>query len=267
MARELPGEDFWALIQPHTGYLSGAEPTVRGFGSDLTAMVDCENGPYFVKAMRNREGGRRDSIIREKLINAAVRPLSPALAWTAEDESWIVLGFTVVDGRRSDFSPETADLPIVTQLIERIGNVSLPEIAREWHEQRWDRFTESPEEAQLFRGDALIHGDINPSNLLIGNGESWVVDWSWPTRGAGFIDPACLVVQLVSAGHSAESAEEWASQCKGWQETDPKAIDAFAAATVRMWRTFVERKPEAEWCTAMRDAAQAWADHRSVRVD
>ncbi|MBW1601425.1 protein kinase [Streptomyces sp. JJ66] len=267
MVRALPGKDFWRLIHPYTGDLSSAEPTVRGFGSDFTAVVGCEKGPLFVKAMRNRQGGRRDSLLREKVINSAVWPLSPALSWSAEDESWIVLGFTVVDGRRADLSPDTADLPYVVQLIDRIGSVPLPGFAHGWHEQRWDRFAETPAAARLFRGDALIHGDINPSNLIIGDAESWVVDWAWPTRGAGFIDPACLVVQLVAAGHTPESAEQWAAQCPAWQEADPKGMDAFAAATVRMWCMVVERKPEAEWCAAMRDAARAWAAHRSVRVN
>ncbi|MFF9566921.1 hypothetical protein [Streptomyces sp. NPDC014685] len=55
--------------------------TVRGFSSDLTAVVDCARGPFFLKAMRNRPGGRRKSLIRERLINTYLGHISPPLLW------------------------------------------------------------------------------------------------------------------------------------------------------------------------------------------
>ncbi|MGX2996136.1 phosphotransferase [Streptomyces sp. JNUCC 64] len=264
MAHELPGAEFWSLLRPHTGDLTAAEPTVRGFGSDFTGIVSGEKGPFFVKAMRNRDGGRRNSLVREREINPAVRPLAPALAWTAEDEHWIVLGFTVVPGRRSEFAPDSPDLVTVTRLLDEVGRVELPEFTRSWREERWDRFAASPEAAALFRGSGLVHGDINPGNVLIHGEGGWIVDWAWPTRGAGFIDPACLVVQLVASGHRPESAESWASQCAGWREAEREAIDAFAVATENMWRTLVSRRPDVAWLTAMLDAARSWARHRGV---
>jgi hypothetical protein len=255
-----------ALIHPYTGDVSGIRPTAYGFSSDLTALVDCEKGPFFVKVMRNRPGGRRDSIMREKAVNPYAQPVAPALRWHAEDEGWIVLGFEVVEGRPSDFEPGSPDLPIIVELVNRLARLPLPEVARDWPETRWDRFTASPAEAELFRGDALLHTDINPDNMLIGEGNSWVVDWAWPTRGAAFIDPATLVTQLVASGHSAESAEGWVSDCPAWKDADPSAIDAFAAASLRMQRRLSERRPDAEWLGAMATATQQWAIHRGVSV-
>ncbi|AQA16485.1 phosphotransferase [Streptomyces malaysiensis subsp. malaysiensis] len=264
MNRELPGPGFWALIQPHTGVLSQTQPTARGFGSDLTAIIECEKGPFFVKAMRNRPGGRRASLIRERLINPAVQPISPTLLWHADDDEWLALGFDVVDARRSDFTPASPDLPGVVDLVDRLGDLPIPDIARDWPESRWDRFAVDETEAELFRGDALLHTDINPSNLILGERGRWIVDWSWPTRGAGFIDPACLVVQLIAAGHTPEAAEAWAAGCRAWADADSIAIDAFAAATRRMHRSRADRHPEATWLEAMAAAAGAWAVHRGV---
>lgn len=264
MSRDLPESEIRALIRPYTGDLADIQRTPRGFSSDVTALVDCEKGPFFVKAVRNRRGGRRDSITRERLINPFVCPISPALRWCAEDDDWIVLGFEAVDGRSSDFTPGSPDLPEVVELLNRIGKLDLPEAARDWPETRWNRFAADDTEAELFQGEALLHTDINPSNLLIGSRDTWVVDWAWPTRGAAFIDPALLVVQLVSAGHSAESAESWAAGCPAWAKADPKAIDAFAAAALRMHRAFADRNPDASWLGAMVAAAQSWADHRGV---
>lgn len=264
MNPDLPESEIRALIHPITGALSSMERTARGFSSDLTALVDCEKGSFFVKAVRNRPGGRRDSLIRERSINSAVRPLSPALRWHAEDDDWLVLGFEAVDGRPSDFTPDSTDLPAVVELVDLIGTLGLPEVARDWHETRWNRFALDESEAELFRGDALLHTDINPSNLLVGERGMWAVDWAWPTRGAGFIDPALLALQLVSAGHSPESAEEWASGCRAWVSANPRAVDAFAAANLRMYRVFAERKPDASWLKAMAVAAQSWVEHRGM---
>ncbi|WP_405887892.1 phosphotransferase [Streptomyces sp. NBC_01136] len=262
----IPASEIRDLIRPYAGELISIERTARGFSSDITALVECDEGPFFVKAVRNRAGGRRDSLTRERLINPFVRPIAPALRWHAEDEHWIVLGFEAVSGRLSDFAPGSPDLPEIVELLDRIGKMDLPEVARDWLETRWDRFALDASEAELFRGGALLHTDINPSNLIVEAWKVWAVDWAWPTRGAGFIDPAQFVIQLITAGHAAEAAESWASHCAAWTEADPKAIDAFAAATLRMYRTFADRKPEESWLKAMVSAARSWVGHRGVTM-
>ncbi|MFF4573561.1 protein kinase [Streptomyces sp. NPDC001410] len=264
MDTDLPESEIRPLIRQYTGPVVEVRRTVRGFSSDLTAVVECEKGPFFVKAVRSRPGGRRDSIIRERLINGFVSPVSPPLLWEAEDEHWLVLGFEVVDGRSSDFAPGSPDLPLVVDVIDRIGRLALPEVARDWIETRWDRFAADSSEAELFRGDSLLHTDINPSNLLVGAPGVWAVDWAWPTRGAGFIDPALLVLQLVAAGHSPGYAERWASQLPAWHKAAPGAIDAFAAANLRMYRAFAERKPDAAWLKSMVAASRSWTEYRGV---
>ena len=82
------------------------------------------------------------------------------------------------------------------------------------------------------------------------------------TRGAAFIDPALLVGQLIAAGHTPKAAEDWAADCTAWNDADPRAIDAFAVADARMWRTFSERRPEETWMQAMAEATRQWAAHR-----
>jgi hypothetical protein len=264
MTKSDPGPEFWSLVRLHTGAVTAMRPAARGYSSDVTAVVDCEAGSYFVKAVRNVAGGRLESIIRERQINSYVDMVSPPLRWCVDQGDWYVLGFDVVDGRWPDFEPGSPDLTTVVQVLNRVAALPCPRLAREWPETRWNRFARSEEEAKLFEGEALLHTDINPDNILIGNGSTWIVDWSWPTCGAAFIDPACLVVQLVAAGHSAKDAEAWAGRCEGWVGADPRGVDAFAAASLRMYRSFATRSPEATWLGAMLDAAQAWADHRGV---
>ncbi|MFH8749842.1 protein kinase [Streptomyces rimosus] len=255
-----------SLLRPYTGVVTSFQQPAGGNDSDLTAFVESEHGPFFIKAMRNKPGGRRDSIIRERLINPYVHPLSPAMRWHAEDSEWIALGFDIVAGRRADFAPGSKDLTVVVELLDRIGGLDLPDVAQEWTERRWDRFCADESEAELLRGDALLYTDIHESNLIVGRQNVWAVDWSWPTKGAAFIDPAQFAVQLVSAGHSPESAELWAGRCKAWANANPASIDAFSAATVRMWRVRCDRSPDATWLEAMLAAAERWADHRGVDV-
>lgn len=264
MDTDLPGSAILPLIEEHTGPVAGIRRTERGFSSDLTAVVDCARGPFFVKVMRNRPGGRRKSLIRERQVNGCLEHISPALLWDVEAEDWLVLGFEVVDGRSADFAPVSPDLALVVDAIGEIGCLSLPRIAQDWAETRWDRFTSDSSEAGLFRGDSLLHTDINPSNFLVVKRRVWTVDWAWPTRGAGFIDPALLVLQLIAAEHTPDGAEKWVERLPAWRTADPRAIDAFAAANLRMYRAAVDRKPDVAWLKAMADACRAWTEHRGV---
>lgn len=261
----MPAEgEIEALARPITGRWTAVRPTEYGFSSDLTALAECEKGTFFVKAMRNRPGGRRDSLLRERDVNPYVREVSPALLWVAEDETWVVLGFEEVEGRPSDIVPGSADLGAIVDLVVAVGTLELPDVAQYWLETRWDTYVADAGDAAWFRGDALLHTDINADNVLIGKERAWLVDWAWPTRGAGFIDAACLVLQLVAAGHDPGSAEAWASRCPAWTQADPRAVDAFARANVRMYETFAARKPEESWLEAMAASAREWAAHRGL---
>lgn len=263
---ELPDAHFRELIRPYTGEVSQVHVPKQGFTTEFAAVIDSEKGSFFVKAMFNRPGGRRDSILRERAVNPYVQSLTPRVLWSVDgdDAGWIILGFEAIDGRSLDFEPDSPDLPLAVDLLNRAAGLELPDVARDWQEERWDAYVGSKEELVFLRGDALLHADINPSNLVVGDAGSWLIDWSWPTRGAAFIDPACFVVQLVSAGHSPESAESWASGCTAWADADPKAIDVFAAADARMHRAVADQRPDQAWLRAMAEASQAWSDHRGI---
>ncbi|ANP48376.1 hypothetical protein J2Z21_005960 [Streptomyces griseochromogenes] len=66
MDTDLLGSAIQPVIREHTGPVAEIRRTAHGASSDLTAIVECENGPFFIKAVRNRPGGRRDSLIRER---------------------------------------------------------------------------------------------------------------------------------------------------------------------------------------------------------
>ncbi|GAA4236570.1 hypothetical protein GCM10022254_46550 [Actinomadura meridiana] len=258
----LPGPEFASLIRQYTGDVGHVRPSELGTMSDLTALVECEAGPFFIKAVRNKPGGRRDSLVRERLINPHVRPLSPSLLWHTQDDDWIALGFEVVEGRPADFGRNSPELPGIVDALNQIADLPLPEIALDWTETRWDSYA-NPQDLEHFRGDALLHADINIFNLMVGDA-LWVVDWAWPTRGAAFIEPALFAVQLIAEGHTADSAESWAAGCVSWVDADPEAIDAFALANQRMWDDLSGRAPDRRWMKTMAGAAHEWTAHRGL---
>ncbi len=247
------------LIHPHTGNIDRAKPTSAGYGAATTGLVESAQGRFFVKATprgsRNLEAAQR-----EAAVNPFVRSVSPVIRWQAENDDWFVLGFEAVEGRNTNFLPESTDLPTVINIVNRVTAVPLPEVAREWQETRWDRFT-TDVERELLRGDALTHTDIHGRNILISGDQSWLVDWEWPTRAAAAVMPSCLAVQLVSSGHPPEAAQSWVSKCTAWQEASEESVAVFARADARMHRWFAKLRPEEKWLEEMADAAEAWAAH------
>lgn len=247
-----------AAIESQTGRILEAAPA-PGFSADYTGVIQASGGAVFVKAVRDRPGHQVDALEREAAINPSVLHVSPALLWRASEHGWRVLGFEYIRGPRADFKPGSADLRDVVHTIELIGQTKLPDVARGWPERRWDRYTDNPE---LFAGTTLLHSDINPGNFIMESDNAAVVDWAWPGHGAAFVDPGCLVVQLISSGHSADEAEDWAASCTGWREAAPAALDEFAAATLRMYQRFKALDPE-PWRRAMSAAAWKWNEYRT----
>jgi hypothetical protein len=251
--------DLAALIEPRTGPILEAARTPRGYTSDYTGTIRTASERVFVKAVRD-PGRLASSLEREAAINPAVQHVSPPLRWQARGQGWYALGFQHAPGTHASFAPGSPDLPAVVRAIEHITTTALPAAAQDWRESRYDRYASGT--AGLFAGGTLLHGDINPDNLLVRpDGDVTIVDWSWPTHGAAFIDPACLVVQLIAAGHTPAHAEDWAARCTAWRDADPAAVDAFAAATVSMYQRFEQLDPQ-PWRKAMTAAATGWAEHR-----
>ena len=89
-----------------------------------------------------------------------------------------------------------------------------------------------------------------------------LIDWAWPTLGAGWTDPACWVLRLMaSGGHTAHEAERQASRLPAFAAADPAHIDLFTAANVRLWAEVAQSSTSA-WTTKMAQAARSWSAYR-----
>lgn len=249
-------------VTARTGPIRAARTVFGGYNSTLAAVLDTADGRVFVKGIRTDHRGVVTQR-REALINAFVRPVAPALLWHLPDAAgWDVLGFEHVEGRPADYRPGSSDVAAVVATLNVVAELPCPDVPVK-DVGRWRSYADEGDTA-AFEGDTLLHTDWKPDNVLItASDTARVVDWAWPTRGAAWIDPACLVIQLVANGHTPTGAEAHVARTRGWCEAPPSAVDAFCRANVRLWGEIVDNNPT-PWHRRMAAAARAWADSRLV---
>lgn len=255
---DLPQRTRW-MAEVHTGTVYAAETVSEGLNSGIAAILTTESGRVFVKGL-HRDYPRRWTQDREATINSAINHLSPRLLWRVEDE-WDLLGFEVVDGRHADYRPGSADLPLVVSTMADLGKIPCPDVPAKRAEQRWEPYVSDPAHAGLFKGDRLLHTDYNPVNVLIADGRAVFIDWAWPTKGAGWIDPACLIIRLIAGGHTAAQAEQVVHGLHAWRNAPTDGLLCFAEANVKLWQE-IASNDRAEWTGAMSAAAREWHEHR-----
>lgn len=234
--------------------------------SALAAVLDTAMGKVFVKGIRTDHPGVITQQ-REAMINPHVRPLAPAMLWHLDSVAgWDVLGFEYVEGRHPDYTPGSADLPVVVEAMRAVADLPCPDLPLKDARQRWAAYFDQPAAAEMLAGNTLLHTDYNPANMLIpADGTARMIDWAWPTRGTAWIDPCCLLVRLVAAGHTVAQAETWARRSDAWHTAPDASLDAFALASARMWDDIASADPQ-PWKTRMATAAREWAGSRLAGV-
>jgi len=174
-------------------------------------------------------------------------------------DGWDVLGFdAVIGGRHADMRPGSADLPFIAETLQRLGQIGCPaDLDLDFIERRWSDYAD-PQDLQLLRGDSLLHTDLRPDNLLLAGEGACIVDWAWPTRGAGWIDPAGVALWLIAEGHSPRIAEAWLTQLPAGRAVPARALDAFVLVNLRLWSEAAAHDPQ-PWKGRLAHAANTWA--------
>lgn len=235
---------------------------LEGTSSALAAVVHTSAGRVFVKGIRTDH----PSVVtqqREAAISPHVRTVAPALLWHLEDVAgWNILGFEHIEGRHPDYRPGSADLPIVVDAIQTLGAIPCPDLSVTDAGQRWASYLDRPAAVELFAGNTLLHTDYNPENILITpGGTARLIDWAWPTRGAAWIDPCCLLLRLIATGHTIHQAETWAQRTRAWHTAPAGALETFTLASARLWQEIADNDPQS-WKQRMATAAREWANAR-----
>src|ERR1700690_2789965 len=248
-------------IAARTGPVLSARTAAGGSNSAIAMFVRTALGIVFVKGLRTDQPGVVTQG-RESMINPHVLSVSPRLHWHINEvEGWNLLGFDHVTGHHADYPPGSPDLAKVIAAMRRLGQIRCPDLPVKQADQRWAAYVDNPRALDLLRGDALLHTDYNPLNILINERGAHIIDWAWPTRGAAFIDPACLVLQLIAAGHTPVQAEMLAAQAPAWNQAAKQAIDIFAVASSRLWSEIAAGDPR-PWKCHMSAIAEQWVQHR-----
>lgn len=248
-------------IEARTGEVRGARTASAGLNSQLALVLDTDAGTVFVKGLRaDHPGVVRQG--REAVINAHVRAVAPRLLWHDRVAGWDLLAFEYIDGaRHADYRPGSTDLPRVIATMHRLAAIRCPNLPVKQARQRWAAYVDRESDLDLLNGDALLHTDFNPLNILLDQERVWIIDWAWPTRGAGFIDAACFLLRVMAAGHTVSEAEALASQCPGWQLAPSAAIDVFALVSTRLYDEIAYADPQ-PFKQHLAAVARAWSRHR-----
>ncbi len=231
---------------------SHAVPAVSGDHAEFAATVTGTAGRVFVKAALSDLGVR--SLRHELLVGEELKPPhSPAVKWHFETQGWLVVGFEQLDGRHADLSPGSPDLDLLAAAVKGLGE-SDPSLF-------------SPSGRLGFShpamdGDALVHTDLNPANLIVTSNGPRIVDWAFATKAAPWVELALLVQWLIGSGHRAAQAEDWMAQCPAWGAAGTEVLDHFAIKNAAKWSAKAEAKSES-WVRDLAAWTGQWAQFRS----
>jgi hypothetical protein len=207
-----------AAVTAHTGPVTTAYDIAYGYNCQAAAILATPGGRVFVKGVAGRSSGHDQE--------AATAPhtagVGPELHWRAEADGWDLIAFTAIDGRHADLGPGSPDLLAVAELLAAASVLDAPGLTLPAWADQWAAVA-APEERALLTGGQLVHGDINPHNLLV-NSRAWLVDWAMPSRGPGWADTAEAAVRLMEDGHTAVDACRWADAVPAWRAADPDAV-------------------------------------------
>lgn len=250
-------------MEEHTGTVRASRTADAGINSAVAAFLETADGRVFLKAVPQHDAGAT-SQQREVAVNPYIRGIGPRMLWREKAAGWNLVAFEVIEGcHHATYTPASPDLAKLTVALNALAELPCPPVAMLSAGRRWAPYLDRTEDQERLAGAYLLHTDPNPTNVLITEDRAWLVDWAWSTRGAGFIDLACLIPRLINAGHSPAEAEDWAAKHTVWQDAEPAAITVFAKAIARMWSELAAQNPGQVWRRPMVNAADTWDRHRA----
>jgi hypothetical protein len=177
--QDLPA-DARAAVHKHTGpFLTSADVTT-GANSGVAVKAYTSAGPLFIKGIpvdhRQVKTQRR-----EAAVNPYLPPSAPKLLWHTQGGGWDLLGFELIDGTISDYTPGSPDLPLVVVALTELADTPCPDIQLLSLADRYASYTSTPE---LFAGEALLHTDMASHNVLV-DSTAHLIDLAHQRAGLG----------------------------------------------------------------------------------
>ncbi|QKV94920.1 phosphotransferase [Streptomyces sp. NA02950] len=270
-----------------------------GFSPGMAAIVRCaDESEYFVKAVNADLNPVSPQMYREEASFSAALPRGlpvPRLHHVHDDGDWIALVFDAVKGKTPDVPWRVADaqrlmetiqilaatplageltgLPSVSDRLERSFGAyrrvaESPHHLSAWERRNIDRLIPAAESALEFvAGDSLVHLDLRADNIVLAHdGGAYIVDWSWASAGASWLDKVCFLVNVATYGGDAEC---FVAGDPFLASVPPDHITAFLIGLSGMWTEAVA-EPAPPGLPALRafqrlerDATLAWVRSRT----
>jgi len=255
---DLP-DDARAAVERCAGRVLAVTTVWAGFNCDFAAMVATERSRYFVKGVPHDHPALAQQGV-EARVAPHVRAVSPRLRWEVRPAGWVLLGFDHIVGRHANFAPGTADLPLVTDALRRLGRVVVGDLPLPRIEDRWRSFL-NERQLRLLRGDSLLHTDLHPHNVLIGarGPRAHLVDWAQPAIGPAWIEVALVACRLMDEGHTAEQAAAWADRFGCWRTVSREAMETFVFAATHRCARGADAVEDAPWNERLAELARVRA--------
>lgn len=227
--------------------------------SRLACTLHTPTGPAFVK------GTRRDDpaawMYEYEARVTRVAPLAPRLLWQVDAGGWLLAGYEYLTGPHPDLTPGSHDLGPLTDALTTMSAAAWPEQVRKKPlHVRWAGFFPVDRSADL-EGQALVHTDVSPLNMLATADGIRVLDWALACPGPEWADTAFAVPRLIFAGHTPEQAEHVAGTVPAYRAAAPSAVNTFAHTICAVWMSRAETDP-APHRAPLITAARAWSAHR-----
>lgn len=207
-----------------------------GFASRLRLSPSApgQRGRAFVKAIDSDAWPVQGEWYRDEARIAAALPAAipaPALLGTFDDGHWVVLAFEDIEGHEPPQPWRQADLGRAVTALRPLAAVTAPSLATAslrrdhprlggwadvacepacrvalarlapWADRHLNRLIDLEADGiGRARGDALVHGDLYPFNILLTRARVFIVDWSHARWGSPAIDLISLLVSAAADG-------------------------------------------------------------------
>ncbi|WP_078894316.1 phosphotransferase [Streptomyces sp. CT34] len=225
--------------------------------------------------------------------------IGPKVLWSTTPEEgagWWLLCLEDLPGGNPTLAPGSAATAAVIEAVEKAGKALTPAPLADaepitkrvgswltgwanlaasptddldpWAVRNLDRLAEAePLWQSAAGGETFIHWDLRPDNFVLrADGTAVIIDWSYPHKGARWIDPAVLIPQLIMAGHTASEAEKAVAHLP---MPSPEVLTSFAIALCGYWEISA-RRPNPPGVPFLREhqaraatVARAWIAHRT----
>lgn len=267
---DLPREVRARIVSTAGAEVISEAAATSGFSPGFASVLELSDGTQvFCKAVSPEQNPQSPDLARAEIRVAGLLPEAvpaPALSWSFDDGTWVVLGLDVVGGRLPEdpWRPEqlTRVLGAVADLAE-VGVPSpagLPSLADSvavlatgwarlaadpsavdravaslgpegpWVHAHLDRLvTWSEPAAAAAVGTHLSHGDLRADNILLDEHELWIVDWPWATgNGAAWFDLLGILPSIAMQGGGDPDSLFWSHP--NAEGVDRDAVHAVLAA-------------------------------------